>query len=507
MDKFAPSFDSTLDPEDWEGIRNLAHRMVDDGIARLKGLRDGPVWQPMPEDMRKGFVGPLPLVPEHLEDVYADVRTKLLPHAMGNVHPRFWAWYMGAGNLTGALGDFLAAIDGSNLGGGDTGANMVDRQVTDWLRQMMGFPIEASGTLVCGGSMANIIGLMAARNSMAGIDLHHEGLSDMARPLRFYASDQVHNCHMKAMNLLGLGGKALCRIPSDADFRMDLPALQVAIAADRAYGLTPACVIATAGTTNTGSIDDLSALADLCRAEGLWLHVDGCIGALLRIAPDTQHLVDGIERADSLALDLHKGLHAPFDVGCALVRDRKTHRQTFAEAAEYLQTTTRGLAAAEFLHDYTLETSRGFRALKIWMMLRHHGVETFGRIMDQTVAQARYLTTRIMAEPGLTLMAPTATTVVCFRHDPGGMTESDLKAHNTEIMLRLQESGVAVVSDTTLRGRHALRLAICNHRTRTEDLDLLLHEVMRIGRALTESTLANFTKTQKNKATNKPQNK
>ncbi|MDX5412179.1 MAG: pyridoxal-dependent decarboxylase, partial [Rhodobacterales bacterium] len=324
------------------------------------------------------------------------------------------------GNLTGALADFLAAIDGSNLGGGDTGASLVDRQVTDWLRQMMGFPAEASGTLVSGGSMANIIGLMAARNVMAGVDLRREGLADMRQPLRYYASDQVHNCHMKAMNLLGLGGKALCRIASDADFRMDLTALQAAIAADRAYGLTPACVIATAGTTNTGAIDDLSGLADLCRAEGLWLHVDGCIGALLRIAPGNFHLVDGIERADSLALDLHKGLHAPFDVGCALVRDRRVHRQTFAETAEYLQTNTRGLSAAEFLHDYTLETSRGFRALKVWMMMRHHGVAAFGQILDQTVSQARYLTRRIMAEPDLALMAPTATTIVCFRHDQGG---------------------------------------------------------------------------------------
>lgn len=484
MDDFAQRIERTLDPADWEGIRALAHRMVDDGIARLQGLRHGPVWLPMSQDMRVAFSGPVPLGPEPLEDVYADVMARVLPHAMGNIHPRFWAWYMGAGNLTGALADFLAAIDGSNLGGGDTGAHLVDQQVTDWLRQMMGFPVEASGTLVSGGSMANIIGLMAARNAMAGVDLHHDGLADMTRPLRFYASDQVHNCHMKAMNLLGLGSKALCRIPSDAGFRMDVPELRAAIAADRAYGLTPACVIATAGTTNTGSIDDLSALADLCRAEGLWLHVDGCIGALLRVASDNRHLVDGIERADSLALDLHKGLHAPFDVGCALLRDRKTHRQTFAETAEYLQTKTRGLAAAEFLHDYTLETSRGFRALKIWMMLRHHGVDAFGRIMDQTVEQARYLTNLIMAQPDLTLMAPTATTVVCFRHDPGGLNEEDLKAHNTEIMLRLQESGVAVISDTTLRGKHALRVAICNHRTQTEDLDLLVQEVMRIGRSL-----------------------
>lgn len=483
-EQFTQRMGQSLDPQDWDEIRRLAHRMVDDGITRLEGLRDGPVWRPMTQTLRDDFAGPVPQDPEPLADVYADVADKVWPHAMGNNHPRFWAWYMGAGSFTGALADFLAALDGSNLGGGDTGANLVDRQVTEWLRRMMGFPDGASGTLVSGGSMANIIGLMAARNAMAGVDLHHDGLAEMQQPLRYYASDQVHHCHLKAMNLLGLGGQALCRIPSDDHYRMDIKALKTAITADRAYGLKPACVIATAGSTNTGSIDDLPSLADLCRDEGIWMHVDGCIGALLRIAPDNSHLVKGMERADSLALDLHKGLHAPFDVGCALLRDRRQHRQTFAENAEYLQTTSRGLAATEFLHDYSLETSRGFRALKVWMMLRHHGVKAFGQIMDRTVAQASYLTRRILAEPELALMAPTATTIVCFRHDPGGLTEAALRAHNTEIMLRLQESGVAVISDTTLRGRHALRLAICNHRTRTEDLDLVLREVLAIGRAL-----------------------
>lgn len=479
-----PSREDTLDPADWEETRTLAHRMVDDALDRLQGLSAGPVWQPMPVAVRAQFATPLPEGPEPLDAVYADVTDKLYPHAMGNIHPRFWAWYMGAGCLTGALADFLAAIDGSNLGGGDTGAILVDRQVTDWLRQMIGFPEEASGTLVNGGSMANIVALMTARNALAGVDLHQAGVGDLPQPMRFYASDQVHNCHLKAMNLLGLGGRALVRVPTDASFRIDTDALRAAIAADRGRGIKPACVIGTAGTTNTGAIDDLPAIADLCREEGLWLHVDGCIGALLRIAPANRHLVAGIELSDSVALDLHKGLHAPFDVGCTLIRDRRLHRSAFAETAEYLQVATRGIAATEYLHDYNLETTRSFRALKIWMMLRHHGVDTFGRILDRTIDQARYLSHLVDAEPSLTLMAPTATSIVCFRHDPGGMKEAELRAHNTEIMLRLQESGVAVVTDTILIGRHCLRVAICNHRTRQEDLNLLVREVLRIGENL-----------------------
>jgi aromatic-L-amino-acid/L-tryptophan decarboxylase len=436
----------TLDPADWAEFRAVAHAAVDDATNRIGALRDGPVWRPMPDDLRAAFMGPVPVGPQPLGEVYEQVATQVIPYAMGNVHPRFWAWYMGAGDLTGALADFLAAVDGSNLGGGDTAASLVDQQVTRWIRDMMGFPEAAGGALVSGGSMANIIGLTAARNAMAGIDLRQEGLAQMERPLAFYASDQVHSCHHKAMNLLGLGAKALRRIPTDEAFRIDLQALRNAIDADRSSGTRPACVIATAGSTNTGSVDDLGAIADLCRREGIWMHVDGCIGALIAIAPENAPLVAGMERADSLALDLHKWLHAPFDVGCVLIRDRALHRETFAEDAEYLRRATRGLAAGEFLHDYTLETTRGFRALKVWMMLKHHGVETFGRLIDQNIAQARYLTDLVEADPSLEPMAPTATSVVCFRFNPGGLTEDGLRILNTELLLRLQECGLAVLS-------------------------------------------------------------
>lgn len=481
------SLEVTLDPADWNEARAVAHRIVDDAVDRLQAVRDRPVWRQMPDGVRAAFASPLPQGPQPLDAVYSELASHVMPYPMGNIHPRFWMWYMGAGNFTGALADFLAAIDGSNLGGGDMAAGLVDRQVTDWIREMVGFPEGSSGTLVTGGSMANIIGLMAARNAMAGVDLRQVGVEAMPLPLCFYASDQVHSCHQKAMNLLGLGKRSLCKIPSDGDFRMDLALLKDRIYADRNYGERPACVIATAGTTNTGSIDDLSAIADICAAEGLWLHVDGCIGALIAIAPEHRHLVAGIERADSVALDLHKGLQAPFDVGCALVRDRRQHRQTFAEDAEYLQKMSRGIAAAEFLHDYNLDTTRGFRALKIWMMLKEHGAQAFGRLIDQGIAQAQYLTTLIRRQPQLELTAPTVTDIVCFRFNPSGGDERMLRDLNIEIMLRMQEAGVAAVSDTTVKGRHCLRAAICNHRTQRGDLDLLVQEVLRIGHHLRET--------------------
>jgi aromatic-L-amino-acid/L-tryptophan decarboxylase len=211
------------------------------------------------------------------------------------------------------------------------------------------------------------------------------------------------------------------------------------------------------------------------------MHVDGCVGAPIAIAPQNRRLVAGIERADSLALDLHKGFHAPFDVGCALLRDRRQHRMTFAEDAEYLQKMSRGIAASEFLHDYNLDTSRGFRALKIWMMLKEHGASKFGRLIDQGIAQAKYLAGLIGREADLELIAPQVIDIVCFRVNPGGMDEAALRALNIECMLRLQEAGIAAVSDTTVKGRHCLRVAICNHRTRRSDLDLLVRELLRIS--------------------------
>jgi glutamate/tyrosine decarboxylase-like PLP-dependent enzyme len=403
---------------------------------------------------------------------------------MGNVHPRFWAWFMGSSNFTGALGDFLAAIQGSNLGGGNHAAALLDRQVVGWCKQMVGFPATASGTLVSGGSMANLIGLTVARNVKAGIDIREHGVAALPAPMRFYGSDQIHSCHRKAVETLGLGNGALRRIPSDADFRIDVAALRAAIAQDRAAGFKPACLIANAGTVNTGAIDDLEALATLAEEEDLWFHIDGCIGALLAIAPQGRRLVPGLERANSLALDPHKWLHAPFDVGCCLVKDAAAHRQAFAAAPEYLESAPRGLASGDWLYEYGLETSRSFRALKVWMALQQHGVERFGLLIDQNIEQARHLSRRIDAEPRLRLMATPTINIVCFRYEAPSLDEARLKALNTELMLRLQEDGTAVLSDTTLRGRHCLRVAICNHRTRYEDVDLLVSEVVRLGNDL-----------------------
>ncbi len=474
----------TLDPADWEETRKLAHEMLDMALDHTRDVRDRSIWKDMPTAIRNGFETPAPQQGMPLDDLMDDVQSQVMQYPMGNIHPRFWGWYMGASNFTGAMADFLAAVQGSNLGGGNHAAALIDRQVVDWLREMIGLPEGASGTLVSGGSVANLIGLTVARNVKSGIDMREEGVAAMDRPMRYYGSDQMHSCHQKSLETLGLGNKALCRVPTRHNLTMDLEALARMVAQDRADGLNPACVIATAGTVNTGAIDDLSAIADFCRKEGLWFHVDGCIGALIAIAHDNRWRVSGIERADSVALDPHKWLHAPFEVGCALVRSHDAHHATFTLTPEYLEPQSRGVAGAAFLHDYGIQTSRGFRALKVWMSLKEHGIQKFGRLIDQDIEKARYLTSLIEAEDDLTLMFPTNINIVCFRYNPGGLNPETLRAINTEIMLCLQEEGTAVLSDTTVQGSHCLRVAVNNHRTQKQDLELLVSEVLRLGHNL-----------------------
>lgn len=249
--------------------------MVDEAIDHLADVRGRAVWQPMPDDVGATFQAGQPVDPSPLDQVSEDYRETVRAFPMGSIHPRFWGWNMGASNFTGALGDFLAALEGSNLGGGNTGAAQVEQQTLDWLKEIAGFPKSASGTLTSGGSMANLVAHTVIFNLVAGYAVRKDGIAALKKPLRLHSSDQVHSCHQKALETLGLGARALVEVPSDDRQRMRLDALEAAIAADRANDLQPASVTGTAGTTNTGVIDDLIAIAGLCEREGLWFHVDG----------------------------------------------------------------------------------------------------------------------------------------------------------------------------------------------------------------------------------------
>jgi len=473
--------EETLDPKNWDETKELAYKMVDDAIDYLKNVKDSPVWQQMPDHVKDSFKTSLPKDPSNLNEVYQKFVENGYPYPMGNIHPRFWMWYMGSSNFTGAMGDFMAAIIGSNIGGGNHSAARIDDQVVDWCREMVGFPETASGTLVSGGSMANIIALTVARNIMADVDVRKKGVSAIKKSLRYYSSDQVHGCHQKGLEILGLGSETLVKIKSNNNFEVDIDALKEAIKNDKEAGFKPACIIANAGTVNTGSIDDIVAISEICKNENIWLHIDGCIGALINIAPKSKYLVSGIELADSVALDPHKWLHAPFEVGCTIIKNKQDHFSTFSTSAEYLDEAKKGIAAAKFLHNYSMQISRGFKALKVWMSIQEHGINKFGRLIDQNIEQAFYLTELIEKNNQLELIAPTKINIVCFRFLANEKTNEELKEINMEIMLQLQEAGIAAISDTTVHDKHCLRVAICNYRTIKSDLDLLIQKVVSFG--------------------------
>jgi len=475
----------TLDPQDWEEMRALAHRMVDDAISYLVNVRERPVWRQVPDEIAEHFKEPAPGKPAGADAVYQQFLQDVLPYPVGNIHPRFWAWYMGSGTVFGALAEFMAAIMNPNSKGGNQVATLVEEQVINWIKEMLGFPAGASGLLVSGSSMANLIGLTVARNTLSGFNVRRDGLQDCPQRMTVYASSEIHSSNQKAVELLGLGSNNFRRIPVKDDFTIDLDELRSSIAADQSAGYLPICVIGSAGTINTGAIDDLNAIADLCESQGIWFHVDGAIGAVGILAEKVKPRLSGIERADSIALDLHKAMHMPFEAGCALVRSEKAHREAFTLTPEYLERESRGLAAGNlWFSDYGLQLSRQFRALKVWMSIKEHGLERFGRMIDRNVEQAQYFGKLVEKDPEMELLAPIGLDIVCFRYNPGGLDDRALNKLNKEILKELQEQGIAAPSHTTLNERYCLRIAIANHRSRQEDFDVLAREVVRIGREL-----------------------
>jgi glutamate/tyrosine decarboxylase-like PLP-dependent enzyme len=477
--------DLTLDPQNWDELRALGHRMLDDTFDYLATVRERPVWRPVPADVRARLDEPVPVGGAEAAEVYETFRRDIQPYPTGNIHPRYWGWVKGTGTPLGVLSEMLAAGMNAHLAGFEQSASIVEAKVISWLAELMGYPGGASGLLVSGGSMANLVGLAVARQARAGFDVRTEGLQGDHPRLTVYCSTETHSSVQKAVELLGLGSRTLRYIPVDAAYRIDIDALRTTIARDRAAGLRPIAVVGNAGTVNTGATDNLEALATLTRAEGMWLHVDGAFGALAALSPSLRPIVVGLDRADSIAFDLHKWGYLPFEVGCTLVRDPSAHRAAFALSATYLSALDRGPAAAGMpFADLGIQLTRGFRALKVWMAFKTHGVRRIAELIEQNVAQARYLADRVADHPNLELVAPVPLNVVCFRFVAPGLDDERLNAVNREILMRIQERGLAMPSHTVLQGRFALRCAIVNHRTRMDDLDLLVRAVVETGTAL-----------------------
>jgi aromatic-L-amino-acid decarboxylase len=482
----APKFDGTLDPADWQSFRAQGHRMLDDIVDYLEHIRERPVWQPIPPSVRDRFRRPVPTAPTELAAVHDDFMQHILPYTVGNAHPGFMGWVHGGGNPAGMLAEMLAAGLNANLGGRDHVPIEVERQIVQWVRELFGFPETASGLFVTGTSMANLIGVLVARTAALGPAVRRRGVAASGKRLIAYTSAAAHGCISQAMDLSGLGSMALHVIPTDSQYRIDLAALENTIAADRRKGFTPFLVVGTAGTVDTGAIDDLSGLASLAQREKLWLHVDGAYGALAILAPDLAPRLAGLERADSVAFDFHKWGQVPYDAGFILVRDGTLHRDTFAAPAAYLRRETRGLAAGSpWPCDFGPDLSRGFRALKTWFTLKVHGTDALGAMISRSCALARYLADRIAESPELELLAPVGLNIVCF-----GYRSADADQVNARIVADLHESGIVAPSTTTVGGRLAIRAAIVNHRTGPNEVDALVEATLAFGRASESKTQA-----------------
>lgn len=478
----------SLDPADWQQFRLLAHRMVDDMLHHLSTLRDQPAWREMPREVRESFASDVPRQGAGDAAAYAAFVDRVMPYTNGNLHPRFWGWVQGQGTPLGMMADMLAAGINPHMAGFNQAPALVEHEVIRWLAELLGMPAGTSGVLVSGGTMASTIGLAVARHAgaqRAGFDLREDGLQAPHPRLVFYGSTETHNWARKAAELLGLGNRAFRRVPVDAEFRIDVDALAAMVREDRAAGLLPFCVIGTAGTVNTGATDDLATLADLCERESLWFHVDGAFGALACLSPALRPIVAGLERADSIGFDLHKWGSLPFECACVLVRDPDMHRAAFASSASYIAPTERGVIAGGLpFAERGLDLTRGFKALKVWMSLTAYGVDALAASIEQNVRQAQDLARRVIANEELELLAPVPLNVVCFRFVAPGLADARLNAINEEILLRIQERGIAVPSGTTLAGRYAIRVANVNHRSRDEDFALLVDAVVRLGREL-----------------------
>ncbi|MCJ7536564.1 MAG: aminotransferase class V-fold PLP-dependent enzyme [Anaerolineales bacterium] len=479
----------TLDPEDWGSVRELGHRMIDDMLDYLETVAERPAWQPAPEQVKAHFNSPAPQEPQNRDQVYQEFLEFVHPYPIGNVHPRFWGWVFGTGTVMGALAEFLAGAMNTNAGDIDHhSANHVEKQVLAWIKEMLGFPATASGLLTSGCSAANLVGLNVARNAMASYDLRNEGVNASGSKMVMYASQEIHSSIQKAVEILGLGTESLRWMPVNENFEIDLQALQVAIDEDRERGLNPFCVVGAAGTTNTGAVDDLNSLADLCEREQLWLHIDGAFGAWAALAPNAREKVSGMARADSLALDLHKWMYMQYEIGCIFVRHPEHHKETFFLRPDYLARVEggRGMTSGDlpWLTDYGYQLSRNFRALKAWISIKENGSLKYGRIIQQNIDQAHYLAQLVKEHRSLELMAPVPLNVVCFRFIHPELDDGGHDMLNQKILAELQEGGLAVLSGTRINGKFALHVAHTNHRSRWEDFDLLVREVVRLGEQL-----------------------
>lgn len=459
---------------DEEAMRALGARVVEHLVERWAGLEAMRIpATPAREEVRARLREPLPRTGRPPIEVFDRAVTDVLADAAPTGHPRFFGFIPSPSSYVAALADALVA--GFNPFGGNfveaPGPHELERVVVGWLREACGLPPAASGLFVSGGSMANLTALCVAR------EVKLDGLPD--RDARVYVSDQTHGSVAKGLRVLGFSRDAVVPIASDAQFRLRVDALGARIDADRAAGLRPFAVVATSGTTNTGAVDPLAAIADRCARDDLWLHVDGAYGAAAALSGAQRPKLAGLERADSLSLDPHKWLFTPYECGLVLVREGARLGQTFAQAADYLADVAQD---EPDLADQGIQLTRSLRALKVWATFQVFGADAVEAAIDAGVARAERVAARVEAMDDWELAAPASLAICAFRYSPSSLSDEEADARTFSLVPKLVATGEAMVTSTKLNGRRWLRMCCIGPRTTDEDVDRTLGILDRLAR-------------------------
>jgi aromatic-L-amino-acid/L-tryptophan decarboxylase len=468
-------------------FRAIGHRLVDDVADLLASLRSPSsrsVSPNEPPELVQAALGQRPLPDDGVsaERLVQDARDLLFEHAPFNGHPRFLAYVVGAPAPIGTLGELLAAGVNPNVGGWQLSriATEIERQAVAWIAELIGYRSDCGGILVSGGNMANFVGFLAARRARAPWDVRSLGTGHGR--LRAYCSAETHTWVQKAADMFGVGTDAVRWIATDAEQQMDVGALRAAIASDRAAGDVPFLVIGTAGSVSTGAVDPLTELADVARDEQLWFHVDGAYGGFAACLPDAPSELKALALADSVAVDPHKWLYQPLEVGCTLVRDETALRDTFSYRPVYYH-----LREGLNYFEYGPQNSRGFRALKVWLSLQHVGRRGYEQMLAEDIRLASRLYELAHADPELEARTHSLS-ITTFRYVPEGVDAATGGAYldelNEELLSRINASGDAFLSNAVLDGRFYLRSCIVNFRTAESDIEALPEIVKRLGAEL-----------------------
>jgi aromatic-L-amino-acid/L-tryptophan decarboxylase len=450
----------------------------------LERLPDLPVTRELvPAQVAPALALPVPEEPMPAEELIAHLRELTFEQSLLMGHPGFLAYICGAGTVPGAAAELLAAglnpcLGGYRLG---PGAAEIELHLTRWLAARFGLPEGSGGMIMTGGAMANFVGLKCARDERLGIEVREQGMGARG-PVALYASDEAHVVIRRAADMLGLGSAAVRAIPVDARQRMRTDALEAAIERDRAAGVQPLAICATAGTTTTGSIDPLPAIAAIAERQGIWLHVDAAYGGAAVLSDELRPLLDGIELADSLAVDPHKWLYTSQSAGCVLMRDFGALSRSFHSDASYIWLDEAARHGVDFAM-HGPQFSRGFAALKVWVSLLAHGRAAYGRRIAHDVALARYLGELVAEHPDFELMCEPRLSICCFRHRPAGWDggEDELDRLNERLMTAIMADGRVYCSNAVIDGRFGLRACIVNFRTEAEDVERLLAVAAELG--------------------------